>query len=83
MFSKGSSSSISLAMVTPSLQTVGGPNFLSKTTFLPLGPRVTPTVSAIVSMPRFIKARASSLKVNCFAILHLLWCIYCLSALTS
>ena len=66
MFSNGSSSSISLAMVTPSLQTWGGPNFLSRTTFRPSGPRVTPTVLAIVSMPRFIAARASSLKVSCF-----------------
>src|SRR5260370_5579901 len=40
MFSKGSSSSISLATVTPSLVTVGEPNFLSSTTLRPLGPRV-------------------------------------------
>ena len=31
-FSKGSSTSISLAMVTPSLVMVGAPNFLSSTT---------------------------------------------------
>ncbi len=54
-------------MVTPSLQTWGGPNFLSSTTFLPLGPRVTPTVLAMVSIPRFMAARASSLNVNCLA----------------
>ena len=39
MFSSGSSSSISLAMVTPSFVTVGAPNFLSSTTFLPFGPK--------------------------------------------
>ena len=46
MFSKGSSSSISFAMVTPSFVMSGEPNFLSKTTFLPFGPSVTFTVSA-------------------------------------
>ena len=46
MFSKGSSSSISLAMVTPSLVMRGAPNFFSKTTLRPLGPRVIFTVSA-------------------------------------
>ena len=39
MFSKGSSSSISLAMVTPSLTMVGAPNFFSMTTLRPFGPR--------------------------------------------
>ena len=51
MFSNESSSSISLAMVTPSEQTCGGPNFLSRITFRPLGPSVTFTVSARMSMP--------------------------------
>ena len=46
MFSIGSASSISLATVTPSLVTVGEPNFLSMTTFRPLGPSVTLTASA-------------------------------------
>ena len=46
MFSSGSESSISFATVTPSLVTVGAPNFLSMTTFRPLGPRVTFTASA-------------------------------------
>ena len=46
MFSIGSLSSISLATVTPSLVTVGEPNFLSMMTFRPLGPRVTLTASA-------------------------------------
>ena len=46
MFSNGSSSSISLAMDTPSLVIRGVPNFLSSTTLRPLGPRVIFTVSA-------------------------------------
>jgi hypothetical protein len=50
-FSHGSSRSMSLAMVTPSLVIVGEPNFLSKTTFLPLGPRVILTVLANLSTP--------------------------------
>ena len=68
MFSKGSSSSISLAMVTPSLVTVGAPNFLSRTTFRPLGPRVTLTAVDILSTPRSSARRAVSLNCNCFAI---------------
>ncbi|OPZ28296.1 MAG: hypothetical protein BWZ02_01361 [Lentisphaerae bacterium ADurb.BinA184] len=51
MFSKGSSSSISLATVTPSLVIVGEPNFLSRTTLRPLGPRVTVTARLSFSMP--------------------------------
>jgi hypothetical protein len=46
MFSNGSSSSMSRAMVTPSLVIVGAPNFLSRTTLRPLGPSVTLTASA-------------------------------------
>ena len=38
MFSHGSSSSISLAIVTPSLVMVGAPHFLSRTTLRPLRP---------------------------------------------
>ena len=38
MFSKGSSSSTSRAMVTPSLVMVGAPNFFSITTLRPFGP---------------------------------------------
>ena len=41
IFSNGSSRSISLAIVTPSLTISGAPNFFSITTFLPLGPIVT------------------------------------------
>src|SRR5439155_20614907 len=59
MFSIGSSSSISLATVTPSLVIVGLPNFLSMTTLRPLGPRVTLTASASWSTPRLRRERAS------------------------
>ncbi len=52
MFSKGSSSSMSRAIVTPSLVIVGEPNFLSRTTLRPFGPIVTLTASASLSMPR-------------------------------
>ena len=51
------SSSISLATVTPSLLTTGGPNDLSTTTFLPLGPSVTLTASASASTPARISSR--------------------------
>src|SRR3954471_12015328 len=67
MFSNGSSSSISLAMVTPSLVIVGGPNFLSSTTLRPLGPSVILTASASASMPRLRARRASSLYSSCLA----------------
>ena len=46
MFSNASSNSISFAMVTPSFVIKGAPKDLSRTTFLPLGPKVTLTVSA-------------------------------------
>ena len=59
MFSAASSSSISLAMVTPSLVMRGEPYFLSRTTFLPLGPSVILTVSANLSTPRESALRAS------------------------
>ena len=67
MFSIGSASSTSLATVTPSLVTVGEPNFLSMTTFRPLGPRVTFTASARWSTPLLSLARASVLKSSSFA----------------
>ena len=51
IFSNGSSSSISLAIVTPSFVISGAPNFLSSTTFLPFGPNVTFTVSANLFTP--------------------------------
>ena len=61
IFSYGSSSSISLAMETPSLVIVGAPHFFSSTTLRPLGPRVTFTASASVFMPRSRPRRASVL----------------------
>ncbi|CAI8053415.1 hypothetical protein GBAR_LOCUS29216 [Geodia barretti] len=67
MFSKASGSSISLAMVTPSEQICGGPNFLSSTTLRPRGPRVILTASASMSMPVRSDLRASSAYTNFFA----------------
>src|SRR5881628_3733040 len=67
MFSYGSSSSISLATVTPSLVTVGEPHFLSSTTLRPRGPRVTLTALARISTPSRMACRACSLKSNCLA----------------
>ena len=60
IFSNGSSSSISFAIVTPSFVIKGDPNFFSKTTLRPLGPNVTFTASANKSTPRNIPRRASS-----------------------
>src|SRR5436190_4744574 len=60
MFSNLSSSSISLATVTPSLVMRGAPNDLSSTTLRPFGPSVTRTAWARVSMPRSIRSRAST-----------------------
>src|SRR4051812_22375402 len=60
MFSNLSSSSISLATVTPSLVMRGAPNDLSSTTLRPLGPRVTFTALARMSTPRNILSRAST-----------------------
>src|SRR5260370_394999 len=68
MFSKGCSSEISLATVTPSWVTVGEPNFLSRATLRPLGPRVALTASAIRSIPFLSDRRASSSNTSCFAI---------------
>src|SRR5690606_33364158 len=66
IFSYGSSSSISLAMETPSLVMVGAPHFFSRTTLRPFGPRVTLTASARVFIPRSRPRRASSLKAMSF-----------------
>src|SRR3954451_20784382 len=66
-FSYGSSSSTSRAIVTPSLVMVGVPNFLSRTTLRPRGPRVTLTVSASLSTPRSSERRASSLNLMLLA----------------
>jgi hypothetical protein len=59
MFSTGSFSSISLATLTPSLVTVGAPNFLSMITLRPLGPRVTFTAFDMASTPFLRRSRAS------------------------
>src|SRR5713226_8846287 len=60
MFSSASFSSISFATVTPSLVIVGEPNFLSRMTLRPLGPRVTFTASAKLLTPRRIAWREAS-----------------------
>ena len=67
IFSHGSSSSISLAMLTPSLVIVGAPHFFSRTTLRPFGPSVTFTVSARMFMPRSRPRRASSSNAIIFA----------------
>src|SRR5688572_18849954 len=59
MFSKGSLSSISLATVTPSTETIGAPHFFSRSTARPRGPRVTFTARASCFTPRRIASRAS------------------------
>ena len=66
MFSHGSSSSTSLAIVTPSFVIVGAPHFLSSTTFCPLGPSVIATVSASLSTPASRPRRASSPNFSSF-----------------
>ena len=72
MFSNGSSRSISLAMVTPSELTCGGPNFLSTIMFRPRGPSVGLRVSARTSMPALRRDRASSLNLSSFAAIRYL-----------
>src|ERR1700752_3036206 len=67
MFSNLSSSSISLATVTPSLVMRGAPYDLSSTTLRPLGPSVTRTAWARVSMPRSILSRASTANLTSLA----------------
>ena len=66
IFSAGSDSSISLAIVTPSFVISGAPKDFAITTLRPLGPRVTLTVSARIFTPRSIARRATSSKCNCF-----------------
>src|ERR1035437_8151208 len=68
MFSSESLSSISLATVTPSFVMVGPPNFFSRITLRPLGPRVTLTASASRFTPRRIACREASEYTICFAI---------------
>src|SRR5215470_14096001 len=67
MFSNLSSSSISLATVTPSLVMRGAPKLLSITTLRPLGPSVTRTALASVSTPRSMRLRASVENFTSFA----------------
>src|SRR5690606_504115 len=78
IFSHGSSSSISLAMETPSLVMVGAPHFFSSTTLRPFGPSVTLTASARVFMPRSSPRRASSSNAIILAIA--VWSSTCLDA---
>jgi hypothetical protein len=60
MLANLSSSSTSLATVTPSLVTVGEPQDFSITTLRPRGPRVTFTASASAFTPVSMRARALS-----------------------
>ena len=69
MFSKASSSSISLAIVTPSFVISGAPKDLSRTTLRPFGPIVTLTVFANLSTPAPSAARASDPYLISFAII--------------
>src|SRR6202171_1223568 len=68
VFSIASLSSISRTIVTPSLVTVGAPNFFSRTTLRPLGPSVMRTDEATMSMPFLRACRASTSNVTVFAI---------------
>src|SRR3954451_1484757 len=72
MFSNLSSSSISLATVTPSLVMRGAPNDLSRTTLRPFGPSVTLTALARMSTPRSILSRASTENFTSLAAIFLL-----------
>src|SRR5215203_2563804 len=80
MFSNLSSSSISLATVTPSLVMRGAPNDLSRTTLRPFGPSVTLTALARMSTPRSILSRASTANLTSLAaisihsVVHALFC---------
>src|SRR5688572_28899739 len=69
MFSKGSLSSISLATVTPSTETIGAPHFFSRSTARPRGPRVTLTARASCLTPRRIASRASWSNAILFAVI--------------
>ena len=64
-FSSGSLSSSSLAMVTPSLQTSGGPHFLWIRTDLDFGPSVTRMASASCVAPRSTFSRAAERNITC------------------
>src|SRR5215472_6975098 len=75
MFSNLSSSSISLATVTPSLVMRGAPKLLSSTTLRPFGPSVTRTALARMSTPRSILSRASVANLTSLAaiLVHSVW----------
>src|SRR5438552_18804658 len=73
MFSNLSSSSISLATVTPSLVMRGAPNDLSSTTLRPLGPSVTRTALARISTPRSMRSRASEENFTSLAAMEWSW----------
>src|ERR1700688_4351996 len=72
MFSNLSSSSISLATVTPSLVMRGAPYDLSSTTLRPLGPSVTRTAFVRMSIPCNILSRASTENLTSLADILLL-----------
>ncbi len=69
IFANGSDSSMSFAIVTPSLIIVGLPHDFSSTTVLAAGPSVTLTAFATASIPSSNLRRASSPYNICFAIL--------------
>ena len=71
MFSNLSSSSISLATVTPSLVERGAPNDFSRITLRPLGPSVIFTALARTSTPRIMRSRASAENFTSFAAISL------------
>src|SRR4029077_7011562 len=75
MFSNLSSSSISLATVTPSLVMRGAPYDLSSTTLRPLGPSVTRTALARMSTPRNILSRASTPNFTSLEAIFVLQCL--------
>ena len=75
MFSNLSSSSISLATLTPSWTMLGAPHLLSSATLRPRGPRVVTTASASWLTPDNSFWRASSPNASCLAVIYrfLLW----------
>src|SRR5713101_2684806 len=72
IFSNLSASSISLATVTPSLVIRGAPYDLLRRTLRPLGPSVTLTALARMSMPCNMRSRASPLNLNSLAAISLI-----------
>jgi hypothetical protein len=68
-FCSASSRSNSLAMVTPSLQTIGAPHFFWISTDLERGPRVMRTASASCVAPRRIFSRAAERNSTCLCVM--------------